>query len=178
MTERTLVTISATCISEVELTPNVFLAFIGFGICRFAPRGLLGLGFRLRMSFGLALRKHRGCAVRFSIPFVRFPFGSRCRCLGRSGKKVLPFQHLAYTNLCLSKVGLFTSSHKSPIDFQEVAVRSFGIIIGQVLIMWSKSHFMAGESLVLLYKQSRNAFSEGISSCHIRLRISNHVCLN
>ena len=127
MTERTLITIPATCIGEVELTPNVFLAFVRSGICGFAPCGFLGLGFCLSMSFGFTLRKHGSCIVRFPIPFIGFPIGGRCCRLGGSGEEVLPFQHLAQADLCLGKVGLCAPSHNGPIDdIQEAAIRRLG----------------------------------------------------
>ena len=45
MTEWTLVTIPTTSIGEMKLAPNMLLVFVGLGIRRLAPSGLLGLAF-------------------------------------------------------------------------------------------------------------------------------------
>ena len=95
MTEWTLVTIPTTSIGEMKLAPNMLLVFVGLGIRRLAPSGLLGLAFPLGMGFGFALREYRSCIIRFPFPFVGFPASRRWCRLGWSSKKVLPFQHLA-----------------------------------------------------------------------------------
>ena len=59
MTEWTLVTIPTTSIGEMKLAPNMLLVFVGLGIRRLAPSGLLGFAFPLGMGFGFALRKYR-----------------------------------------------------------------------------------------------------------------------
>ena len=95
MTERTFVTVPTTGIGEMKLAPNMLLAFVGPGISRLTPRGLLGLAFALGMGFGFALRKYRSCIIWFPISLVGFPASRRWCRLGWSSKEVLSFQHLA-----------------------------------------------------------------------------------
>ena len=91
MTERTFVAIPAACVGEVELTPNVLLAFVGFGICRFAPGTLLiGLAFILACALALLCGSTGAASSGFPFPLLGFPPEEGTAGLAGAARRAFP----------------------------------------------------------------------------------------
>ena len=114
----------------MKFAPNMLLALVGLRLSRCTPRRLLGLAFALGMGFGFALWKNRSCLLGFP------PVGGGVGLAGAARRFFLfPASDVGQSGFA-SGLGLFSPSHDGSInDVHELLAGTFGIIIGEVLVV-------------------------------------------